>query len=93
MQGVSQATWTKVSSPSILTSLYPTSHGVIEFIDRLPASATTMAEVFRDAGYATLSFSGRQSRGRANRYLSAQSARCSRADRTENSPSDFPIKI
>ena len=56
-QGVSQATWTKVSSPSILTSLYPTSHGVAEFADRLPASATTMAEVFRQAGYSTLSFS------------------------------------
>lgn len=52
---VSQASWTKVSTPSILTSLYPTSHGVREFDDRLPASATTVAESFRDAGYATLS--------------------------------------
>jgi arylsulfatase A-like enzyme len=55
--GVAQATWTKVSTPSILTALYPTSHGVLEFTDRLPASAVTMAEVFRQAGYATLSFS------------------------------------
>ena len=52
-----QATWTKVSSPSILTGLYPPSHGVAEFPDRLPASAQTLAEVYRDAGYATLSFS------------------------------------
>jgi arylsulfatase A-like enzyme len=55
--GVAQATWTKVSSSSILTALYPTSHGVAEFADRMPASAVTMAEVFRQAGYATLGFS------------------------------------
>ena len=52
-----QATWTKVSTPSLLTSLYPTSHGVADFSDRLPSSATTLAEVFRQAGYATTCFS------------------------------------
>lgn len=52
-----QATWTKVSTPTLMTSLYPTSHGVKDFPDRLPAAATTMAEAFRAAGYATLSFS------------------------------------
>ena len=52
-----QATWTKVSVPSIMTSLYPTSHRVIDFTDRLPAAATTLAEVFREAGYATVSYS------------------------------------
>jgi len=51
-----QATWTKVSTPSMMTSLYPTSHGVKDFPDRVPAAATTMAEAFRAAGYATLSF-------------------------------------
>lgn len=51
----SQAPWTKVSTPSILASLYPTSHGVRQFADRLPSSATTVAEAFRDGGYATLS--------------------------------------
>jgi len=51
---LAQATWTKVSATSILTSLYPTSHGVLDFPDRLPASAETLAEVFRDAGYATI---------------------------------------
>ena len=35
---VGQATWTKVATPSLLTSLYPTSHGVHDFLDRLPAS-------------------------------------------------------
>ncbi|HZI64453.1 MAG TPA: sulfatase, partial [Thermoanaerobaculia bacterium] len=52
-----QAPWTKVSTPSILTSLYPSTHGVRGFNDRLPAGATTVAEAFRDAGYATLSLS------------------------------------
>lgn len=52
-RAVSQATWTKVSVPSILTSLYPTSHGLVEATDRLPASVTTLAEVLREAGYTT----------------------------------------
>jgi len=52
-----QATWTKVATPSLLTSLYPLSHGVHDFSDRIPSSAVTLAEVFHDAGYATLSMS------------------------------------
>jgi arylsulfatase A-like enzyme len=51
---VAQATWTKASGPSILTGLYPTTHGVQSFNDLLPSSATTIAEVYRQAGYATL---------------------------------------
>jgi diadenosine tetraphosphatase ApaH/serine/threonine PP2A family protein phosphatase len=54
---VGQASWTKVATPSLMTSLYPTSHGVLDFFDRLPASAVTLAEAYRDAGYATLSLS------------------------------------
>ncbi|HVR29187.1 MAG TPA: sulfatase [Thermoanaerobaculia bacterium] len=53
----SQGTWTKVAAPSILTSLYPTTHTVASFYDRLPAAATTLAEVYREAGHATLSLS------------------------------------
>jgi arylsulfatase A-like enzyme len=53
----SQATWTKVSSPSVLTSLYPSTHGVKDFSDHIPSSATTLAEVYREAGYATVNFS------------------------------------
>jgi arylsulfatase A-like enzyme len=52
-----QATWTKVSTPTLMTSLYPSSHGVADFFDHLPASANTLAETFRSAGYATVSFS------------------------------------
>lgn len=55
--GIGQATWTKVATPSVLTSLYPTSHRVQDFSDRLPSAATTIAEVYRQAGYATLSMS------------------------------------
>jgi arylsulfatase A-like enzyme len=54
---ISQTSWTKAESPSILTSLYPTTHGVHQIPDRLPASATTIAEAYRQAGYATLSYS------------------------------------
>ena len=56
-QAIAQAPWTKVSTPSIMTSLYPTTHGVHRIADRLPASATTMAEVYRAAGHATLQLS------------------------------------
>jgi arylsulfatase A-like enzyme len=49
-----QATWTKVSTPSLMTSLYPTTHGVLDFPHRLPASAHTLAESFRSAGWATV---------------------------------------
>src|SRR4030095_9198289 len=40
-----------------MTGLYPSSHGIKDGPDRLPASAHTLAESFRQAGYATLSFS------------------------------------
>ncbi len=51
------ATWTKVSTPSLMTSLYPSSHGVLDFPDRLPASAITLTELYRQAGYATVAYS------------------------------------
>src|SRR5206468_606111 len=47
----------KVSTPTLMTSLYPSTHGVADFFDHLPAAANTLAESFRDAGYATASFS------------------------------------
>ena len=50
---ISQATWTKVSVPSILTSLYPRSHGVTDLPDRIASSIVTIEEAFREAGYAT----------------------------------------
>ena len=56
LDNIAQGTWTKVSTPTIMTSLYPISHRVRDFPDRLPAAATTLAEVYRDAGYATVSY-------------------------------------
>jgi arylsulfatase A-like enzyme len=54
---IAQATWTKVSVPSMLTSLYPTSNRIHDIPDRLSAQATTLAEIFREAGYATVAYS------------------------------------
>lgn len=54
---VSQGTWTKVAVPSMVTSLPVSSHGVTEFDDRLSDTAVTLAELYRDAGYATAAFS------------------------------------
>ena len=51
---VAQASWTKASGPSMMTSLYPTPTAVQSFNDVLPSSATTLAEVYRKAGEATL---------------------------------------
>jgi arylsulfatase A-like enzyme len=49
--------WTVTSVASILTSLYPSAHGLQKAGDRLPASAKTLAEVMRENGYQTALFS------------------------------------
>jgi arylsulfatase A-like enzyme len=54
---ISQGTWTKVAATSILTSLYPSTHGVSDMPDRIPATVTTLAEAYRAAGYATFATS------------------------------------
>lgn len=54
---LAQATWTKVSVSSILTSLYPSTTGVANLNDRVAAAETTLAEAFRGAGYATFATS------------------------------------
>ncbi len=61
---VSQATWTKVSFPTIMTSLYSSTNRVKEINDQLPVTAVTMAEVFRSAGYATVGYSSVPFHGR-----------------------------
>jgi arylsulfatase len=65
LDNISQATWTKVATPSIMTSLYPLSHGVHDLPDMLPAAAETLAEVYRAGGYATASFAANAFTGRA----------------------------
>ena len=57
LDNISQATWTKVSTPSIMTSLYPISHRIHDFTDRLSAPADTIAKVYQKAGYATVAYS------------------------------------
>jgi arylsulfatase A-like enzyme len=57
LDAIAQGPWTKVSVPSILSSLYPTTHGLRDMPDRLSSSVTTLAEVYRDAGYATFATS------------------------------------
>ena len=54
---ISQGSWTKVAATSLLTGLYGTTHGLADMSDRLPASVTTLAESFRDAGYTTFATS------------------------------------
>lgn len=60
----SHAPWTRVSVPALVTSLYPLSHGVRDPLARLPSSAVTLAEVYREAGWATLGFSSIPHTGR-----------------------------
>ncbi len=63
---ISQGAWTKVAVPSLLTSLYASSHGIYDIPHKIPASVTTLTEAFREAGYATfhtssVMFSGKNS--------------------------------
>jgi len=61
-----QSPWTKPSIPTLFTSLYPIEHGVYEGeahsasgaleSDVLAADYTTLAEVFRERGYATVGY-------------------------------------
>lgn len=64
LDNISPAAWTKPSAPSMLTSLYPGSHGVKKIPDKLPASAVTLAEIYRDAGFATAAFCSNDFTGR-----------------------------
>ena len=47
------APWTQPSVASMLTGLYPASHGADRLLRVLPASADTLAERLQKAGYAT----------------------------------------
>ncbi len=70
----STSSWTPPAMASLLTGLYPTSHGVttgnIQHLDRvdqrpLPRELTTLAEMFHRAGYTTIGVP-------ANRHLMAR---------------------
>jgi arylsulfatase A-like enzyme len=49
----SSSSWTRPSVPSLLTSLYPPTHGVSDYIFQLPDSIETLAEILRSHGYLT----------------------------------------
>ncbi len=51
-----QASWTRPSVATILTSLYPSSHKAIHKSDALPDAVTTLPEVLQAAGYRTIGF-------------------------------------
>jgi arylsulfatase A-like enzyme len=53
---VSQATKTRPSVPSLMTSLYPTATGVWHLTDMLSERYLTLAEILRVQGFATASF-------------------------------------
>jgi arylsulfatase A-like enzyme len=48
--------WTKPSVASVLTGLYPASHGTKTGDAKLPDKALLLSEVLKEAGYATASF-------------------------------------
>lgn len=51
-----QASWTRPSVASILTSLYPSSHGAVHKMDFLSNRVQTLAEVLGNAGFWTSGF-------------------------------------
>ena len=63
---VAQASWTKASVPSILTSLQAYTHGLVNESDTIPRGATTMAEQLHAAGYVTAAILGNAFAGRAS---------------------------
>jgi choline-sulfatase len=52
-QALAQSSWTKISMASTFTSLWPATHAIREPTDGLAPEAITLAELLRDAGYAT----------------------------------------
>ncbi len=53
---VSQATKTRPSVPSLMTSLLPSATGVLNWADALSESYLTLAEILRNQGFTTASF-------------------------------------
>jgi arylsulfatase A-like enzyme len=60
-----QATWTKSSIASLMTSLYSFTHGIVADADTIPAGSATLAEQLRAAGYVTASIVSTPLVGRA----------------------------
>jgi arylsulfatase A-like enzyme len=63
---VAQASWTKASVPSLLTSIQAYAHGIVNESDTVPAGAVTLAERLRAAGYVTASIVANPLAGRTS---------------------------
>ncbi len=57
---VSQSTWTKPASASVLTGLYPSSHGMLSESAVLPESVKNIAGLLEGTGLASAAFVGNQ---------------------------------
>ncbi len=60
-----QATWTKSSIASLMTSLYSFTHGIVSDADTIPAGSDTLAQQLRASGYVTASIVSTPFVGRA----------------------------
>ncbi len=60
-----QATWTKSSIASLMTSLYSFTHGIVSDADTIPSGSPTLAAELRAAGYVTASIVSTPFVGRA----------------------------
>ncbi len=60
-----QATWTKASIASLMTSLPSFTHGIVSDVDTIPAGSVTLASQLRSAGYVTSSIVSTPFVGRA----------------------------
>jgi len=56
-QFISQSSWTKASVASMMTGLFPSSHGAVGRNDKLMPHVTTLAQVLHAEGYRTAAFS------------------------------------
>ncbi len=60
-----QATWTKSSIASLMTSLYSFTHGIVSDADTIPSGSATLAAQLRSTGYVTASIVSTPFVGRA----------------------------
>ena len=51
---ISHAPWTKTSFATMMTSLYPSQHGVTGWESIMPDSIVTLPEMLRESGYSTI---------------------------------------
>ena len=65
---VSQGSHTIVSTPSLLTSTYPSEHGMRRYVDVLPQSFVLVSEYLRDEGYATFGYATNPHLGPVNGF-------------------------